>query len=97
MRQTERRLEALEVAAQQKTLLGYRIFIQSLSEPEQYFEGVRGNPGQPYTRAEIDALSAAGWQCIVICYKDSGQASAIRLRWGDDSQAPEPREPEYRA
>ena len=82
--QTERRLEALEVAAEQRPLLGYKTFTQDASDPEQYFEGVRNELGsRAYTKAEIDALGAAGWQCILIVYK-SADPAAIRLTWGDD-------------
>ena len=82
--QTERRLEALETVAAAQPLLGYRNFTQSDSDPELYFEGVRTGLGsRAYTKAEIDDLGAAGWQCILIVYK-SADPAAIRLTWGDD-------------
>ena len=81
---TERRLEALELLAERRPLLGYRNFTQSDSDPELYFEGVRNELGsRAYTKAEIDALGDLGWQCIVIVYKSEDPA-AIRLTWGDD-------------
>ena len=77
----ETRLTALE--QRQQRLLGYRTFTQSLSDPAQYFEGTRNEPGKAYTETEIDALGAAGWQCIVIVY-ESQDPAAIRLTWGDE-------------
>lgn len=82
----ERRLRALE-ATGRASCLGRRVFQQSLTEVATYYEG--GAHGKPYSKAEIDALSNEGWQCIVLCWEsENGRADSIRLNWGDESQEP---------
>jgi len=74
MRQIVRRLQTLERVAHRRPLLGMRIYSQGIDDPDTYYEGVRGQQrGEPCTLAEIDALSAAGWQCLVICYGNKGE------------------------
>ena len=87
MTQTERRLEALEQQAEQRPLLGYKTFTQSDSDPKQYHEGTRGDPGRAYTRAEVDALGELGWGIILVVYH-SDDPNKIKLNWGDELPDP---------
>lgn len=78
-----RRLQALERVACRRPLLGLRVYSQRIDDPDTYYEGVgRQQRGEPCTRAEIDALSAAGWQCLVICY-ETADPDALQLTWGE--------------
>ena len=63
----EQRLVQLE--HRHRAQLGYRFFVNSLDDLSLFYEqggGTLGPPeGKAYTRAEIDLLTAQGWQCIV--------------------------------
>ena len=64
-------------------MLGFRYFQQS-ADLEVYEEGATG---QAFTLGEIDALSAAGWQCIVIGFEiPADRKDVIRLTWGDPGE-----------
>ena len=79
----DRRLSALERVA--APMLGFRYFQQSGADLEVYEEGATG---QAFTLGEIDALSAAGWQCIVIGWEIPEDAKdVIRLTWGEGEPA----------
>lgn len=96
MARAAQRLRALERIGHRRPMLGFRIFKQSLSDPDVYHESKKDDPsrepgGDPFDMAAIDALSAAGWQCITVCY-ESRRADTIRLRWDDESQEPDPRD-----
>lgn len=74
MPKIESRLRALEQRTPNKRA-GLRIFTQDTENPAHYFEGTeRGYVAQrlggagPYTRTDIDQLSAQGYTCIVVCY-----------------------------
>jgi len=89
MRQIVRRLQTLERVAHRRPLLGMRIYSQGIDDPDTYYLSVGGQQrGEPCTRAEIDALSAAGWQCLVICYK-TDDPEALWLTWGEGEPEPE--------
>jgi hypothetical protein len=66
----ERRLSALE-QRHKGSSLGIRWFQQSESTAEVYYE-IPGTPfyegPQGYTRADLDALTAMGWQLIKVLY-----------------------------
>jgi hypothetical protein len=64
----KRRLDALEQRKQ--ATQGIRIFQQDWEDEGIFHEGVDNQQGQPYTQAEINALGAQGWQCIVLEYVD---------------------------
>ena len=79
----DRRLSALERVA--APMLGFRYFQQSGADPLVYEESATG---QAFTLGEIDALSAAGWECIVIGYEAPPEAkNVIRLTWGEGEPA----------
>ena len=80
----DRRLQALERVA--APMLGFRYFQQSATDPELFKES--GPGGQALTLGEIDALSAAGWRCIVLSYESPPEAKhVIRLTWGEGELA----------
>ena len=80
-KERERRLQALERVA--APMLGFRYFQQSATDPELFKESGPGGP--VLTLGEIDALSAAGWRCVVIMYEAPPEAkNVIRLTWGDE-------------
>ena len=79
----DRRLSELERVA--APMLGFRYFQQSGADPLVYEESATG---QAFTLGEIDALSAAGWQCIVIGWEIPEDAKdVIRLTWGEGEPA----------
>ena len=79
----ERRLQALERVA--APMMGFRYFSQISTDPELFKESTTG---QAFTLGEIDALSAAGWRCIVISYESPPEAEhVIRLTWGEGEAA----------
>jgi hypothetical protein len=63
-----RRLAALEQRKQ--AVQGLRIFQQSEDTPEVFYEvsGAFYKGPQGYTRADIAALRALGWQTILVVY-----------------------------
>ena len=62
-------------------MMGFRYFQQSGADPAVYKESTTG---QAFTLGEIDALSAAGWRCIVIGFEiPADHKDVIRLTWGD--------------
>ena len=80
----DRRLSELERVA--APMLGFRYFQQSGADPELFDES--GQSSQALTLGEIDALSAAGWRCIVIMYDAPPEAKdVIRLTWGEGEPA----------
>ena len=79
----DRRLSELERVA--APMLGFRYFQQSGADPLVYEEGATG---QAFTLGEIDALSAAGWECIVIGWEmPEDRKDVIRLTWGEGEPA----------
>ncbi len=64
----ERRLQKLERTNDEA--LGLRIFQQSEDTPEVFYEvpGAFYKGPQGYTRADIAALGALGWQTLLIVY-----------------------------
>ena len=79
----DRRLGALERVA--APMLGFRYFQQSGADPAVYEEKATG---QAFTLSEIDALSAAGWRCIVFGWEmPEDRKGVIRLTWGDEQPA----------
>ena len=79
----DRRLSALERVA--APMLGFRYFQQSGADLAVYEESATG---QAFTLGEIDALSAAGWQCIVIGWEiPEDTKDVIRLTWGEGEPA----------
>ena len=82
--QVDRRLSELERVA--APMLGFRYFQQSGADPALFQES--GQSSQAFTLGEIDALSAAGWQCIVIGWEMPEDAKdVIRLTWGEGEPA----------
>lgn len=79
----ERRLSDLENRG--KAQRGIKVFFQSLAEgdPSVFYGAAptgggdmrrRPEPGEKaYSQAEIDALGAQGWQCIVVKYGEPGR------------------------
>ena len=66
-------------------MLGFRYFSQISTDPELFKESTTG---QAFTLGEIDALSAAGWQCIVIGWEmPEDRKDVIRLTWGEGEPA----------
>ena len=85
MTRIQQRLRALEQVAVAAPMLGFRYFQQSGADPLVYEESATG---QALTLGEIDALSAAGWECIVIGYEAPPEAkNVIRLTWGEGDPA----------
>ena len=79
----DRRLSELERVA--APMLGFRYFQQSGADLAVYEESATG---QAFTLGEIDALSAAGWQCIVIGWEiPEDRKGVIRLTWGEGEPA----------
>ena len=79
----DRRLSELERVA--APMLGFRYFQQSGADLAVYEESATG---QAFTLGEIDALSAAGWQCIVIGWEiPEDVKGVIRLTWGEGEPA----------
>lgn len=79
----KQRLQTLERVA--APMLGFRYFQQSGADPAVYAESVTG---QAFALSEIDALSAAGWRCIVIGWEmPEDRKGVIRLTWGDEQPA----------
>lgn len=73
---------------------GWRSFQQDLEDPSIYWEMAKSNrpqdwsipdtKGTPYSKAEIDALSASGWECIVVEWERNWRNPAepdVRLHW----------------
>ena len=91
----DRRLTELERVA--APMLGFRYFGEkSGADPIVYEERATG---QAFTLSEIDALSAAGWQCTVIGEKfPKDRKGVIRMTWGDSdplSDGEKPDEKDY--
>ena len=85
MTRIQQRLRALEQVAVAAPMLGFRYFQQSGADLAVYEEGATG---QAFTLGEIDALSAAGWQCIVIGWEiPEDVKGVIRLTWGEGEPA----------
>lgn len=83
MNRYRRRLQALERVA--APMMGFRYFSQISTDPELFKESTTG---QAFTLGEIDALSAAGWRCIVLSYESPPEAEhVIRLTWGEGEAA----------
>ena len=83
MNRYRRRLQALERVA--APMMGFRYFSQISTDPELFKESTTG---QAFTLGEIDALSAAGWRCIVLSYESPPEAEhVIRLTWGEGELA----------
>ena len=80
----DRRINALERVV--APMLGFRSFMEkSGADPIVYEERATG---QAFTLGEIDALSAAGWRCIVLSYESPPEAEhVIRLTWGEGEAA----------
>lgn len=94
------RLRKLEQAKPEK---GWRNFRQDLEDPTVFWEITSTSTWQEmnrvtlepsvgavaFSKVEIDALSADGWQCCVMVYAD-GEAwrspgdTLIQLSWGDE-------------
>lgn len=80
MTRIQQRLQALEQVVV-APMLGFRYFQQSGADLAVYEESATG---QAFTLGEIDALSAAGWRCIVISYESPpDRKDVIRLTWGE--------------
>ena len=62
MGQLERRLRQIEQSSRAQRAKGKRLFTQSTSDPAVYY----GQGRETYTRAEIEALRAEGWQCLTM-------------------------------
>ena len=85
MTRIQQRLQALEQVAVAAPMLGFRYFQQSGADLAVYEESATG---QAFTLGEIDALSAAGWQCIVIGWEmPEDRKDVIRLTWGEGDPA----------
>ena len=83
MNRYRRRLQALERVA--APMMGFRYFSQISTDPELFKESKQS---KALTLGEIDALSAAGWRCIVISYESPPEAKhVIRLTWGEGDAA----------
>jgi hypothetical protein len=68
MGKLDARLKALE--AQGQAQLGFRIFQQDMDDVTVFYEGIDNQKSRPHNKANIGALGAAGWQCIVVTYED---------------------------
>ena len=85
MTRIQQRLRALEQVAVAAPMLGFRYFQQSGADLAVYEESATG---QAFTLGEIDALSAAGWECIVIGWEmPEDRKDVIRLTWGEGDPA----------
>jgi hypothetical protein len=58
-----RRLTALERTGD--ATLGLRVFFQTLEDEDIFFDN---DDGPAYTTAQLDELSAAGWQVLKVVY-----------------------------
>jgi hypothetical protein len=67
MGRIDARLNALE--QREQAVRGFRIFQQDWEDEHVFHEGM-SQESTPYTKAEIDTLGAAGWQCVVVVYED---------------------------
>ena len=91
----DRRINALERVV--APMLGFRSFMEkSGADPIVYEERATG---LAFTLGEIDALSAAGWECTVIGEKfPKDRKGVIRMTWGDSdplSDGEKPDEKDY--
>ena len=84
MTRIQQRLQALEQVAVAAPMLGFRYFQQGGADPDIYKESATG---QALTLGEIDALSAAGWRCIVVGWDMPEDRRGVRLTWGDEQPA----------
>jgi len=83
------RLQALEASRQAMRAKGRLCFEQSTSEPALYHGGTMsmGLSAETFTRAEISALSAQGWQCTLLEWVSAGQGEPepgeqrVQLAW----------------
>jgi hypothetical protein len=66
MARIDARLQALE--AREQAVRGIRIFQQDYADVHTYYEGIDNQQGQSFTRADIAAVGALGWQVLVIHY-----------------------------
>jgi hypothetical protein len=62
----DRRLRALERSSPAGQ--GLRIFQQTLADENVFHEGIDNADGVPFSRDEISALAAVGWQVIRVEY-----------------------------